>query len=752
MDIPANFAVDQDPVLEEHPAFQGLAFETPPGTTPSTDPSITRHGTALVSIAAAQGPSGCALCTAADADEKGVAPGLSKILDPNGAGAESDWAAGVPYYSFDSSTSTWKLQPPAPDPAQVINYSRGADATYDDALIPQTFDATVDAYGVTMTVAAGNSGPAARSVNDPAIAYNVIGVGAFSGGGTTDPSDDTVFGWSSRGPTVAGRKKPDLVAVGDGGLAYSYYQETGKLWKYDTGTSYAAPQVGGGAILLAGAGIRDPQVVKAILINSARQGRATPSSPMGTQTGWLPDWGWGEMNLDAAYHQRLNFGRDQVPANGARFFRATDQAAGDRATLVWHRRVADCTPLRQGCYYDTDSGFHTYALSNLDLTEYDAATGAPRAASTSAIDNVEQVRAPAPGNVVYKVSAGHIDGPPAEPFALAATRPLTPLATPKPTVTLTLSAAGNVRAGTAIDVTADVANPSTDLTAEDANVTLELPAGVELVGSDATQPLGTLATEGAAGDHAVAHWTVSGTAGGVNQLVAIASASRYGSTFTSAATGSFSIDATPPAVTLTATPPTDGTVIQLAWGATDEGAGVGSFDVDVSTDAGPFVPWLTATSLTSSAYDGARGSRYRFRVRATDSFGNVSQYVVSPEIAIGASAPPKGGDDDGPGGGGGGGINRPARQSPKLKITRVGDKGRRLTVRGTVARAANGKVTAVWRGRANRGARGSTYAKRRAFRLVLRLPAHTHRGRLNVTYLGDDRFSRQSRSVIVRSR
>jgi hypothetical protein len=678
------------------------------------------------------------------------------VLDPQGSGAETDWAAGVPYYWFDGRVNAWKLQAPASNPAQVINYSRGSDTREDDALVPQTFDATVDAYGVTVTVAAGNSGPSARTVNDPAIAYNVIGVGAFSGGGTTDPGDDTVFGWSSRGPTVGGRKKPDLVAVGDGGLADSFYQSTGKLWKYDTGTSYAAPQVGGGAILLAGAGIRDPKVVKAILIDSARAGRSTPSSPMGTQTGWLPDWGWGEMNLDAAFRERFNFARDDVPSGGARFFRATVQAPGDRATLVWNRRVADCKPLRQGCYYDTESGFRTYALSNLDLTEYDAATEAPRAASTSAVDNVEQVRSPAPGNVVYKVSAGDVDGPPAEPFALAATRLLTPLTTPKPALALTLSDTGTLRAGDPVDVTAEITNPSPDLTAEETTATLELPAGVELVTGQPTQTLGTLQTSGAAGDTATAHWTVSGTSDGIKQLIATASASRYGSTFRTAASQSFTVDAAPPAVTLAApSAAAGGTSIELAWGATDAGAGVASFDVDVSTDDGPFVAWLTATNVTSGAYEGRRGGRYRFRVRATDAFGNVSPYVVSPEVAIPGD---HGGGNDAPP------PPRPpalpppgaARRSPGLRITRVTRKGPRLlTVRGTVASGVTGGVTARWSGRIHhrrRDARTTTHPRERAFKLTLRLPRGARRGTLTVTYAGDHGFTRQTRRMTLRSR
>jgi serine protease AprX len=751
-DVAANFSVDQDPVLRSHPAFQGITFETPPGAVEPANPSNTQHGTALLSMAAAQGPAGCSLCQPADAEEKGVAVGVSKVLDPSGAGAETDWAAGVPYYWHDG--NDWSLQVPAPDPAQVINYSRGSNASYDDSLTAQTVDATVDDYGVTMTIAAGNSGPAPRSVNDPALAYNALAVGAFTGGGTTDPMDDAVFGWSSRGPTIGGRKKPDLVAVGDGGLADSYYESTGKLWKYDTGTSYAAPQVGGGAILLAGAGIRDPKVVKAVLIDSARPGRATPGSSVGTQTGWLPDWGWGELNLDAAYRERLNFARDEVPAYGARFFRANVQSAGDRATLVWNRRVADCQPLRQGCYYDSDSGFRVYTLSNLDLSEYDASTGALRATSNSTVDNVEQVRASAPGSVVYKVAAGDVDRPPGEPFAIAGTRPLTPLITPQPSTSMTLSTVGTVRPNAPVTVVADVTNPSPDLTAENANVTLKLPAGTELMGGSQTQSLGNLETKGAPGDRAIASWTVRGTTDGVKQLVATTTASRYGSTFSTSAGGSFAVDAVPPRVSIvTPQSPLDGTTIPIAWGATDERSRVASYDLDVAVAGGPFTPWLAATTRTTATYAGVAGRRYKFRVRATDALGNTSQYVTSAEIALLSPTVDPTAANPLPGKSG-----TASRASPELKVTRLRLKGRRLVVRGVVARGANGKVTAAWAGidhGRRRGAHASTYARQRSFALVLKLPrprTSANHGRLTVTYVGDRQFATQSIRLNLRAR
>src|SRR4051812_5862194 len=741
-DIPANFAVDQDPVLHSHPAFTGITFETPPGAVQQDSPSITRHGTALLSMAAAQGPAGCSLCQPADADEKGVAPRVGKVLDPSGAGAETDWAAGIPYYWYDNDSGTWKLQPGASDPAQVINFSRGNDANYDDSIGAQEWDATVDSYGVTATVAAGNSGPASHTINDPALAYNVIGVGAFSGGGTTDPGDDSIFTWSSRGPTVGGRKKPDLVAVGDGGLAYSYYQSTGKLWKYDTGTSYAAPQVGGGAILLAGAGIRDPKVVKAILIDSARQGRVTAASAMGTQTGWQPDWGWGELNLDAAYKERLNFARGDVPANGARFFRADALAPGDRATLVWNRRVADCQPLRQGCYYDTTSGFRVYTLSNLDLSAYDAATAAPLAASTSAVDNVEQVRVPAPGSVVYKVSAGDVDGPAGEPFAVAATRPLTPLTTPQPTIALDLSTRGTIAANAPVSVTATITNPSPELPADNATATLTLPAGVELVAGQQTQPLGTLGTKGTTTDHGTARWTIRGTTHGLKQLVAGATATKYGSTFRSSATGVFTVDAQPPTVTIAvpATPADPGAAFPVRWSASEPA----TFDVDVAEGVNAYARWLTATNQTAATYAGSPGGVFRFRVRATDVFGNTSPFVESDAATVArveSPLPPPAPENP-----------VPASRSPQLRIASIRRTKARIVVMGTVARGASGEITAIWRRGARRIARAGTRARRGRFTLSLKAPQSASGGTLVLQYGGGRGFAAQTLRLAIRTR
>src|SRR5436305_10877126 len=172
------------------------------------------------------------------------------------------------------------------------------------------------------------------------------------------------------------------------------YIANNRLERGDTGTSFASPQVAGAAALLYGAGLTDPLVVKAVLLDSTTLGRATQSSAMGTQVGWLPDWGWGELNLDSAYQQSTNFASDGVGAQDVRFYRAT-VAAGDRATLVWNRRVVG--PLVQTVPPQT------LTLSNLDLVEYDNTSQAQQASSASTIDHVEQVRRVQAGTVTYKV-------------------------------------------------------------------------------------------------------------------------------------------------------------------------------------------------------------------------------------------------------------------------------------------------------------------------------------------------------------
>lgn len=626
---------------------------------------------------------------------------------------DTAWALGVGSFGI----------PGARDPAEVMSNSHGSVAAVDDSAALQGVDKLISAYGALIAYPAGNEGPA-RKVNQSCIAYDTLCMGGFTPRGTVDPADDVVEDFSSRGPTPGGRRKPDLVAVSTSEFANQHWIRDGRLWSGGSGTSLAAPQGAGAAALLAGSGIAAPIAQKAILINSARQGRATPSSPMGTQTGWQPDWGWGALDLDASLKERTHFYMDDVAGADAHFYRAEAQAPGERATLVWNRRALGC--IDPGC--DTTS----LTLSNLDLEQLDPTTGALEARSASGIDNVEQVRSPGNGPVIYKVKASStVDGLPGEPYAIASRRQVTPLASPRPRARVTLS--GSVaRPGDPVQVMAELTNPSPDLSGEDASATISLPPGIELDpgSAPATQRVGTLAP----GASAVVSWTVRASADAVNRVTVRSTASRYGETFWSDDQATFTSDGSPPSVAIAAPAGrVNDPAIPLTWTGTDSGAGLRDYTVEVATDGGAFAPWLTATSTTTATYTGNRGSRYRFRVRATDRLGTTSSYVTSEEVAVEAplAYPPPVPPPPSPA----------IRTSPSLRVRSVVRRGSRIEVRGTIASDAVRRLAVELR--AKSGAKrvrrsGSAFPQAGRFKLALRAPRKL-RGNLTLRYAGDER-------------
>ncbi|HEY7592877.1 MAG TPA: S8 family serine peptidase, partial [Actinophytocola sp.] len=428
-----------DKIDETQPLFQGVAFERPLNTTAETECGQAfgcGHGTEVAGMAVARGNSTCGLCTPDMANEKGVAYGVGYVLDAD-FGTMADRAV----CGYDS--GLWAFgyaQPPIGDcdhsmpgaahPSYVHSDSHGGYTSADDSTSERNLDKFTSAFGAIQTEPSGNDGlqgTGSGHITNTCIAYDVICVGGVSVNDPATTADDAVADFSSQGPSPAGRKKPDLVAIAAGGndgnmtVLEQQYVTNNRLERGDTGTSFASPQVAGAAALLYGAGLTDPLVVKAILLDSTTLGRLTPASAMGTQSTWQQDWGWGELNLDSAYQQRTNFVADGVGAEGVRFYRAT-VGAGDRATLVWNRRVigdADQTAVPTAL-----------TLSNLDLYEYGG--GTQQGSSTSSIDNVEQVRGVGSGSVIYKVknTSSTVDGMAAEPFALAAKNPLTSVAAP----------------------------------------------------------------------------------------------------------------------------------------------------------------------------------------------------------------------------------------------------------------------------------------------------------------------------------
>ncbi|MFI5261978.1 MAG: glycosyl hydrolase family 18 protein [Candidatus Limnocylindrales bacterium] len=95
-------------------------------------------------------------------------------------------------------------------------------------------------------------------------------------------------------------------------------------------------------------------------------------------------------------------------------------------------------------------------------------------------------------------------------------------------------------------------------------------------------------------------------------------------------------DTTPPVATLAPLPPVSpGQGIAVSWSGRDIGAGrstgtgIASYDLDTSTDGGPWTPWLRRLHATTAMDMAAAGRTVAFRVRATDGAGNVGPWSTT---------------------------------------------------------------------------------------------------------------------------
>jgi hypothetical protein len=755
--VPANLAIMDDKIQQDQPLLNGIAFENPQNSSTGTycgqATAGCEHGTEVAGMAVAVGSSKCGpLCTADSETEQGIAYGVAHVLDADTSAMPDSntclfdgaiWAFGITQAPIGDCEHSL---PGTSYPAVVHSDSHGSYTTMDDGYQAKNLDKFASTYGDIQTEPSGNdgaNGSGSGHITSTCDAYDVICAGGISVNDPTTTSDDAIADFSSRGPSPQGRKKPDIVAIAAGTnngnmtVLEQRYIANNRLERGDTGTSFASPQVAGAAALLYGAGLTDPLIVKAVLLDSTTLGRVDAGSPMGTQISWQPDWGWGELNLDSAYQQRKNFVADAVGAQQVRFYRASVNA-GDRVTLVWNRRVVG--PLVQTIPPQA------MTLSNLDLYEYDT-TQTQQTSSTSTIDNVEQVRGAQDGSMVYKVKdqSSTVDGATAEPFALAAKNPLTPLVAPKPTVTLTLDR-DHTRQAENVTVTETVSNPSSDIAGSNATASLGLPAGVTATsgGSTTWSPgAGTLGT-GATASH---QWTVTGIEDGLKQLSATVQDGAFGETFTTSTIAILDVDSIPPVPSLSC-PVSGGTNpnLALSWNAADASP-IAGYDLEVSTDGGPYGPWLTSVTQTSATWTGQAGHAYAFRVRAADDLGNSSDYVACGPASIGFAPIPPATP-----------LPAPTKLLPApahLKLSTVAIRGRRLIIRGGLADHATGTVTCTYTARRRRPVRARSRVRGGSYRLSIPLPGHgaARPGLLSVQYSGDRTFAPQriSRRVSHRS-
>lgn len=213
------------------------------------------HGTHVAGIIASNGYS-------SNGKYMGVAPNANilavKALDQSGSGNTSDIVSAI----------EWVVKTKDQYNTKVINLSLGSPANNpinSDPLVRAVEAATK--AGLTVVVAAGNSGPSARTILSPGNSPSVITVGAVDDKRTPDTRDDTVADFSSRGPTKEGLRKPDVVAPGVSIMSLSNKSSDGYV--SSSGTSMATPLVSGSAALLyCKYKNLTPSQVKSMFINS----------------------------------------------------------------------------------------------------------------------------------------------------------------------------------------------------------------------------------------------------------------------------------------------------------------------------------------------------------------------------------------------------------------------------------------------------------------------------------------------------
>ncbi len=227
-----KIAIVDTGIDDTHPDFAGriVASKSFVGASARDDNG---HGSHVAGITAGSGAK-------SNGKYVGVAPAASlyvaKVLRADGGGLMSGVMAGIEWAVLEQKV-------------QVINLSLGGPGPCDGSDALSTLcDEAVQQAGIVLCVAAGNSGPGARTVGSPGCARYVITVGAVD-------DNDRMASFSSRGPTSDGRVKPDLVYPGVGivapqaaGTSMGTVVQDGYVSA--SGTSMATPHATGVAALM----------------------------------------------------------------------------------------------------------------------------------------------------------------------------------------------------------------------------------------------------------------------------------------------------------------------------------------------------------------------------------------------------------------------------------------------------------------------------------------------------------------------
>jgi subtilisin family serine protease len=314
--------LDDDPATTDPKVIRAIDF-----TDDNTINDLNGHGTHCAGIAAGTGGDGIG--------PKGVAPGALlwnvKVLAEYGEGLSSWVIEGIEYATFGPDGV-----PNTGDEADIINLSLGGSPTDGTDPVSLAVDVAVDA-GVIVAITAGNEYDYFE-IETPGVARKAITVGSSY-------KDDYLAYFSSKGPTIDGRVKPDILAPGVNINSSVPYDLSGTYYSTSSGGSMATAHVSGTAALLLQKGVPP--------------GWAAPDYMKNTLTSTAVDLGYN------VYEQ--GGGRISVPSA------AYTEILVDPATVSFGLSTIDTLTTATLTFYNLNSTF-TRSL-NLNVLVEDILTG-----------------------------------------------------------------------------------------------------------------------------------------------------------------------------------------------------------------------------------------------------------------------------------------------------------------------------------------------------------------------------------------
>ena len=207
----------------------------------------------------------------------------------------------------------------------IVNMSIGGLPALNDGdnARAKLYTRLIDDYGVQLVISAGNSGPGANTIGDPALADKVISVGASvsketwaANYGSVVEKKYAMMPFSSRGPREDGGFTPTLVAPGaainttqtwlPGGPVAEAGYTLPAGYSMLQGTSMASPQATGAAALLVSAAKQKkidltPATLRTALTSTADHIKGVQAYEEGAGLMNIPD-AWDAIRDDATAH------------------------------------------------------------------------------------------------------------------------------------------------------------------------------------------------------------------------------------------------------------------------------------------------------------------------------------------------------------------------------------------------------------------------------------------------------------------